>query len=244
MNTRHVRLPPTSLIICSRNRPVLLRETVESVLAGDELPTEIVIIDQSDEPDSGLETMSHRDDCQVRYLWSRSVGTSRARNAGIAAARHELLVFTDDDVHVTREWFGMLVRAAAEAGPGVIVTGQVRPAEDDGHAGDFVPSTIVESNPILHRGRIAQDVIYPHNLAMYREAMERIGPYDTRLGGGAPYPAAEDNDVCHRLLEAGYAIRYLPEAVVNFIALLDVAPSINVNPSQFPLCLPAMIKTV
>ena len=37
-------LPPTSLIICSRNRPALLRKTVESVLQGDEVPTELIIV--------------------------------------------------------------------------------------------------------------------------------------------------------------------------------------------------------
>src|SRR5579859_8077465 len=40
-------LPPTTLIICSRNRPQLLQEAVESVLRGREVPTELLIIDQS-----------------------------------------------------------------------------------------------------------------------------------------------------------------------------------------------------
>lgn len=207
------QLPATSLIICSRNRPELLLETVHSVLQSTEVPSELVIIDQSDAVHSALEAGLPGARCEIRYIRTQEVGTSRARNAGIAAARHDLLVFTDDDVHVTPEWFGIVVRALLRGGPEVVVTGQVRPA-DAGRSGGFVPSTIVEPRPLVHRGRIAADVIYPHNLAMYRWAFDRVGPFDHLLGGGAPYPAAEDNDICHRLLEAGYAIHYVPEAVV------------------------------
>lgn len=206
-------LPPSSLIVCSRNRPELLRETVESVLACDELPSEIVIIDQSDVAHQGLAGLRGRENCEIRYHWTKARGTSLARNTGIAAAKHELLVFTDDDVHFTPDWFGILVRALLRAGRRAVVTGQVRPAEAEGPGG-FVPSTIVETRPLVHRGRVGADIIYPHSLALYRSAFDEVGAFDVRLGGGAPYPAAEDNDVCHRLLEAGYEIHYVPEAVV------------------------------
>ena len=43
-------LPSTSLIIASRDRPELLADTVASVLKGDEVPAEIVIVDQSRVP--------------------------------------------------------------------------------------------------------------------------------------------------------------------------------------------------
>jgi hypothetical protein len=42
---------PVSLVIPTRNRGRLLQETLESILAGDELPEEIVLADQSDEPE-------------------------------------------------------------------------------------------------------------------------------------------------------------------------------------------------
>src|SRR5262249_23176190 len=42
-----------------------------------------------------------------------------------------------------------------------------------------------------------------------------VGGFDERLGPGTRLPAAEDNDLGLRLLEAGYRIRYVPEAVVE-----------------------------
>ena len=45
--------------------------------------------------------------------------------------------------------------------------------------------------------------------------MIALRPFDVRLGLGRPYPSAEDNDYGLRALEAGYRIRYVPDAVVH-----------------------------
>src|SRR6266446_6951348 len=102
---------PSSLIICSRNRPRLLLDTVTSVLAGDELPAEIVVVDQGDEQHAELAGLGTTNGCEVRYLWRPSRGLSRARNEGAAAARYEILVYCDDDMWATPSWFGTVVRA-------------------------------------------------------------------------------------------------------------------------------------
>jgi GT2 family glycosyltransferase len=41
-----------------------------------------------------------------------------------------------------------------------------------------------------------------------------VGGFDSRLGPGTRYPAAEDNDFAFRLLEAGYSIIYDPSSIV------------------------------
>src|SRR6266542_3230353 len=101
-------LPPSSLIISSRNRPQMLRETIQSILAGEEVPAEIVIVDQSDAPDERLHSLETDRLCTIRYLWTQSIGLSRANNEGIACARNDLIAFTHDDVMVTPTWFGSL----------------------------------------------------------------------------------------------------------------------------------------
>lgn len=205
--------PGTSLVICTRNRPALLAETVTSILEGSELPSELVIIDQSDPPNPSLAGLTSVR-CQVRHIVSGSVGLSRARNEGLAAARQDLLVFTDDDVVVDREWFATLVQAALREGAGTVITGQVLPSAE-GRTGGFVPSVKVDPTPAVFTGRIGADVIYPHNMAIHRATAEAVGPFDPLLGAGGRFPAAEDNDYCHRLLEAGFTILYLPDAVIH-----------------------------
>jgi GT2 family glycosyltransferase len=206
-------LPATSLIIPSCNRPDLLLKAVESILQGDELPTELIIIDQSNTLHPTLSTRITDRACEIRYLWTKSVGASRARNAGIAAAQHDILVFVDDDVMVTPAWFGSLTRALLKAGAKDVVTGQVRPAEAEMPDG-FAPSTKVSESPAVYVGRVGTDVLYTNNMAILRSTIDDVGDFDIRLGPGAPFSNAEDNDLGFRLLEAGYRIVYVPEAVV------------------------------
>jgi GT2 family glycosyltransferase len=202
-------LPPASLLICSRNRPQLLWETIESILAGDEVPAEMVIIDQSDAPNPHLSAFQPVQACAFRYLWSEQKGVSLGRNRAAAAASHPILVLTDDDMLVRTNWFGTLVRAALAAGPQAIVTGRVLTSEEEDVQG-FAPSTRVDEQTIIYAGRVTRDVLFTNNMAIYRSAFDSIGGFDTRMGPGTPYPAAEDNDFAFRFLESGGRIIYDP----------------------------------
>jgi GT2 family glycosyltransferase len=210
--SEHHNLPATSLILCTRNRPKLVLECVRSVLLGDEVPTELIIVDDSNERNSDLQSLITERPCNIRYLWTRSIGLSRANNDGIAAAKHDILVFTQDDVLVAPRWFGIIVRALIDAGQHSVVTGQVLPGEPE-MAGAFAPSTKSNTHGEVYRGRIGADVLYVQNMAIYRSAINRVGAFDQRLGPGTPFPGAEDNDFGHRLLEAECRILYEPRAV-------------------------------
>jgi GT2 family glycosyltransferase len=207
------QLPASSLIICSRNRPAFLSATIESVLQGDEVPTELVIIDQSQVPDEGLSRLKPQRDCELRYLWSRSVGLSRARNEGISAARYDLLVIIDDDMFVESNWFGTFVQALMAAGPRTVVTGRVLATAPEVSRG-FAPTLAVREAPAIYQGRIGTEVLSGGHMAAHRSAFDEVGRFDERLGAGSSFPAADDNDLGFRLLEAGYRIAYVPEAVV------------------------------
>lgn len=203
----------TSLLVCSRNRPGLLYDCVASILKGNALPDEIVVVDQSSECLATVDSWNPPAGCEIRYLWLPGRGVSLARNAAIAAARHEILVFTDDDVLVSSDWFECLVGALSAAGSHAVVTGRVLPTGPQGPGGS-VPSTRQDEHRIIYRGRVARDVLFTNNMAAWRSSMETVGSFDERLGPGTPFPAAEDNDFAFRLLEAGYCIIYTPEAVL------------------------------
>lgn len=209
----HTSLPPSSLIVCSRNRPTLLAETIESVLRGDEVPSEIIIIDQSAKPHTALAALKPERACVVRYRQSPSVGVSRARNEGIAAAQHDLLSLIDDDMWAASNWFGALMRALMEAGPRSVVCGQVRPSEEPA-AGAFVPATKTDMAPAIYTAPGSVDVLYGNHFALYRSTLDDIGPFDERLGPGTIFPGAEDSDWGFRLLRGGYRIIYAPQAVL------------------------------
>ena len=200
-------LLPVSIVIPTRDRPDLLRDTVQSILAGDRLPAEIVVADQSSVPGAPLPVA---EGLGLVHLRLSSTGLSRARNAGIAAASHELVVITDDDVHVEPDWLRHLVVALVQAPARTVVTGRVRPYESDGH----VPSVTYWTEPQVFEGRLFADVLFTNNMAIRRAAFEELGLFDERLGAGAEFPSAEDNDFGYRLLEAGYRIAFVPEAAL------------------------------
>lgn len=210
--TAPVELPPVSLIICSRRRPKLFIETVESILAGDELPQELIMIDQSEEENRVLAAMTS-DRCDLRYVHTDRTGVSRGRNQGVRLAQHELLVFTDDDVLVDRSWFGAIVRALVAEGERSVIVGRVLAGEPE-QEGSFMWDTNDFDHRIVYEGRIDKDVLYPTNTAFYRSSIEAVGFYDERLGPGARFPCGEDNDLAFRLLEGGFRIVYEPEPVV------------------------------
>jgi O-antigen biosynthesis protein len=206
-------LPATSLIICSRNRPQLLTETVISVLEGTEVPAELIIVDQSDQENYALAELQSERECEIRYIWVHTVGVGRARNTGITEAKYNILAITDDDVKVTPAWFGALIRAQIEAGPGGVVSGRVLSTEAE-LPGGFAPSTTSEEVPAVYEGRVGKDLLFTGNMAMFKSAVLKVGYFDERLGPGAAFPAAEDNDFGYRLLESGYRMIYAPEALL------------------------------
>jgi len=205
-------LPASSLLISSRNRSQLLWETIQSILNGDEVPTEMVVIDQSKTPDSNLMIFQSERKCAFRYVWSEKKGVSVGRNMAVSIAKHPILVFTDDDMLVTPTWFGTILRTLMAIGSQGVVTGQVLSAEEEREG--FAPSIREDHESIIYQGRVNRDVLFTGNMATYRSAFDRVGGFDSRLGPGTRYPAAEDNDFAFRLLEAGYSIVYDPRSTV------------------------------
>jgi len=191
----------------------MLSETIGSVLQGGEVPSELVIVDDSDAQNPDLATRAIDRGSRIRYLWTQSEGLGRARNAGIAVASNPILAFIDDDMRVASNWFGSLIRALITVGPHAVVTGRVFAGEADFPDG-FAPSIKTDTIPAVYKGRVDKGVLFTNNMAIYRSAFEEIGLFDERLGIGSHFPSSEDNDYCFRLLEAGYEIHYVPDAVV------------------------------
>jgi GT2 family glycosyltransferase len=205
--------PTTSLIISTRNRPALVWDVVRSVLDGDLVPSEVVIVDQSDVVHDDFAERPPETTARLRYLWAPGRGLSRGRNVGITASTGEVLVFLDDDVLVPATWFETILRVLTKAGRRAVVTGRVLSGEPE-IPGGFAPSLILDDRPQVFQGRPGRDVLSSMTMALYRSAVEEIGDFDVRLGVGSRFPSSEDNDFGYRLLEAGYAIVFDPDVTV------------------------------
>jgi GT2 family glycosyltransferase len=208
------RPPRATLIISSRNRHAFVSEAVRSVVEGEQVPAELIVVDQSDVRHPDLDRFATARDCELRYFWTEERGLSRGRNMGIRNARHPILVFIDDDCRVTPTWFAAMTSVIVRAGERTVVTGRVIPGDAEVEDG-FAPSVIDHEAPAEYSGRQWRDVLYPNNMGFFRSVIDAVGFFDERLGVGSHFPSSEDNDFCFRLLEAGYRIRYAPEAAVT-----------------------------
>jgi GT2 family glycosyltransferase len=200
-----------SVVIVTRDRPEFLREAVHSILAGTLLPDEIVIVDQGTGSEVALATFD-AGACEIRFVRSAGGGAGRGRNQGIDVARHPLIAFTDDDVLVEAAWLEQMLTSLRRGGKRTVITGRVLPAPNPGPGRAMSVKT--EQRPEQYEGRLKVDVLFSNSMALFSSALDEVGGFDERLGPGSRYSSSEDNDLGYRLLEAGYRIHYVPEAVL------------------------------
>jgi hypothetical protein len=124
------RVGSVSVVICTWNRCESLRSTLESLThvtipAGQEWEVVVVNNNCSDGTDEVLKAFQTK--LPLRTVFEPALGASRARNAGVAAASGDLLLFTDDDVELDAGWMTAYC-AASDAWPDAwYFAGAIRP---------------------------------------------------------------------------------------------------------------------
>ena len=97
MSEFHGALPLVSVVIPNFNRQAELQRAVASVLAQDYRPLEVVVVDDASTREVRLE-LAPAEREHVRWvLLERNGGGATARNAGIDAAKGEVVAFLDSD---------------------------------------------------------------------------------------------------------------------------------------------------
>lgn len=146
----------------------------------------------------------------VTVLQESRRGAGPARNAGIRAATGHLLAFLDADCLADPGWLGALLPAFQDPKVGAAA----------GRVSSPSPDTTVELFGSLYtlqtprepvrctRWTPASGGFSTSNLAVRRRLALDLGGFEEHWIPG------EDHDLCARIYAAGYAIRYVPEAVV------------------------------
>ena len=203
-----------SIVVGTRDRPVLCEACVTSLLANDYPHREIVIVDQSrdDATERVMQSLAEAHK-EIRYTHDDRTGSSRARNLGVALSTGDVLAFTDDDCVAEPDWLSQIARELAETGL-VGVVGRILATS---HGRSIVPVAIQEHNRRRqHRG--ARDVWrlgYGPNMAFRREAVEAAGGFDELLGPGARLRGCNDVDLIYRIVCNGGRVVYFPDLVVH-----------------------------
>ncbi|MDD5351265.1 MAG: glycosyltransferase [Chthoniobacteraceae bacterium] len=205
-----------SILLPTRNRADCLPQTFQclaSAVVPRGMEAELLLVDNgSTDATPALLAACRLPQMDVRVLHEPLPGRARACNAAIAAARGDILLFTDDDVHISCDWIGKmsapLFRHEADA-----VSGAVRlpphlllPWMDEYHRGWLGSSEGFSETKVDH--------MLGGNMACVRRVFEKVPGFDTDLGAGM-LGYHEESLFTWQLQRAGFVIRYLPGVVVE-----------------------------
>jgi glycosyltransferase involved in cell wall biosynthesis len=194
-----------SIVIPTRGRPAYLDVTLASVVpqaAG--AGAEVIVV--GDGVDAVTEAVARKH--EARYLaLDPPAGANAARNAGIRAARGELIVLIDDDVDAPAGWLGAYLEGAARAPECEVFGGPIRALLEGGGpracGREPPPITTLE----LGAEDREADLVWSANMAVRRRALEAVGPFDETLLG-----CGEEEDWLRRYRHGGGGVRYLAAA--------------------------------
>ena len=217
-----------SIIIPTYNRADELRETIRSIgrlaVAGD---WELIVVDNNspDHTRAVVDEQSASFPAPLRYLFEPEQGRYAALNRGICAAEGKVIATTDDDARVEPDW---LTRAAAglETLGCDYVAGKVLPIWR-GHRPPWLRNRPGGHWSVLalqdHGDRPREfgvDVPWPLgiNTATRREALDRAGLFDNRLGRKAGTLRNQAQREWHlRARAAGLRGFYVPDMTVHHV---------------------------
>ena len=201
-------MPSASIVIPTRGRPGYLDVTLSSIVpqavrAG----AEVLVV--SDGPDGTTADVANRHGARLVSLPTPS-GPNAARNAGVAAAGSDLIVFVDDDVEAPAGWLEAVLEGVQGAPDHEAFGGPIRARLEGGGP----RACGRERAPIttLDLGSEDRDValVWSANMAVRRQALARVGPFDEGLIG-----RGEEEDWQHRYAALGGRTRYLASAGVE-----------------------------
>jgi glycosyltransferase involved in cell wall biosynthesis len=207
-----------SVILCTLRRAAQIGATLDSLLALPRPPgleLELVVVENG--PPDGTRTEVERRAAaavgwKLRYLHVEQKGKSRALNAGLAAARGELLFFVDDDLRFSPRWLTDLSaliisgRADGATSPITIPAHLRRPWMTPYHLGWL--------GCIRYQNQAQPDEMPGANMALHRRALDRVPAFDLELGGGG-LGNCEDTLFSRQVVAAGFRLAFAPEAPVE-----------------------------
>lgn len=213
-----------SIIVCTYNRAVSLRETIGALRAqrcSPSLSWEVIIVDNNSSDHTRKLVEEARSDWPLlRYEFEGEQGLSHARNRGIAVASGTVLLFTDDDVLPEPDWLETTLagmdKYQADACGGYIapIWETPPPAWLTERFYGFLAVRTERSDdyPIQSPAQAP----YGANMAVKKAVFDKVGMFDTSRGRkGKVLASGEDGELFERILAAGLQAVFLGQSRVH-----------------------------
>jgi glucosyl-dolichyl phosphate glucuronosyltransferase len=225
-----------SVIICTYNRAESLRRTLQTccdlvIPAG--VTWELLVVDNNSNDHTKQVCESFTGKLPIRYLFESRPGKSNALNRSIQEANSELLLFTDDDVELDKNWLQAYAEASTRHPTAAFFGGKVLP-KWEGTPPRWAVENLAWLDTNVHIDRGEQELpitdlmktgdmpfFVGANITFRRECFghdlrfqEDIGPTgaDHTVSGNF---RGEEIDIEERLLAQGHVGIYVPSSVVR-----------------------------
>jgi len=213
-----------SAVVCTHsldNYPNLV-EAVDSLLSQTHPEMEVIIaVDGNAELYEKVSARYGGNKTVSALLLKENVGVSGARNAGIKAAKGDVIAFIDDDAVADKEWVENLLTTYRDF-DAAAVGGKILPVWLGGKP-DYLPEELYWLAGITHEGFAEEKVVevrntFGPNMSFKREVFQKAGMFNENLGfakKGTSYIQAEEPEFALRMRrELGKGVIYNPKAVV------------------------------
>lgn len=200
-----------TVVVCTRNRPALLRKCLEGIAQLERTPDEVIVVDNTS---GDKETNAIAREFAAVYRFEPIQGLSRARNRGMSESNSEIVVYLDDDAVPDEHWLGNILepfkdpKVAAVAGR--ILTPEPSAENDTIQVVRYLSNKDPKWFEVVTFGGFCLG----SNMAIRRSVCARKKVFDERLGKGAPFQIAEEHYALAYLVSHGYTAVYLPDAIV------------------------------
>jgi glycosyltransferase involved in cell wall biosynthesis len=197
------RWPRISVVVATYNAARTLDDCLASLLTLRYPDYEVIVVNDGSRDDSQQIIERY----PFRAITTPNRGVSAARNEGLRAATGEIVAYIDSDARADPDWLGYLAATFLESDVVGVGGPNLVPPEDN-----WVAKCVYRS-PGGPTQVMLDDQSAEHipgcNMAFRKRALEAIGGFDPVFT-----KAADDVDICWRLLERGDRIGFSPSAVV------------------------------
>lgn len=210
-----------SIIVATYNRATLLGETLESLahhLATENInaDVEVIVVDNNSSDDTTLVANNFKPKfSDLKIIFESKQGLSPARNAGLAVASGEFIVFLDDDVELEPNWLNGLLCEFTD--PKISVVGGKVLAFGNRTLPDWLPHEYAYLVSVFDPSEIIVDLptVMGGNCAVRKSVFETTGMFNPTLGRrGNKLLGGEEVEFYRRISASGGRIVYTPYAVI------------------------------
>ena len=210
-----------SVVIPTLNRDEFLYDSIKDMINQDYTNYEIIVVDQSDNINEKVEELVKQNSDKIRYFRNLGFkGLPQARNFGWQNAKHEIILYIDDDIRAEKDFVQNHVLGFRDTQVGVVGGKIIEAGMGDGEkVGRFNPWTFKLSTEFSNQTTQIVDHVKGCNFSVRKDILKQINGFDEHINIGAAL--YEELEMMLRVKKNHYKILFNANAELKHLVAID-----------------------